>query len=900
MANAHRKIDHRLSGYLKRYGYLKEHLGAILLWPAGCLLLVVVIWGITFSKIAMDHDEAEHDAIAMAVSLSNAYSQQLSRTVDQIDALSLSLKYYWEHSDGKIDLQDQLREGLYPPASDFYVSIIDRNGISIASTLTGPSIDAADRDYFRFHRTHTDESMRIDPSLTVGRRSGRSVIRFTRRLDAKDGSFAGVVSVGVEPGYLASFNDENSLKPRDFISIRHDDGTLLVSEKGVDIRGGQVHLQPPEFTTESGVRRMPADKYKDHEARILAWHKLSGYPLVSYVGLAEEGQYAAQEENAAGYRKIAGIASLALFLAALVGMHFSARLAWRKKQADEVKRTYHLAIDDAREGFYMVSALYAHDSVLQDFVIEDCNERGASLLGYTKRALVGMKISEVNLGQDAQQSLSIYRRAMEFGFYEDEFQFADAKPGQPSWVHRRLVRSQTGLAVTLRDISETKEHEQLLLTMANTDALTGLPNRYWLINFLPTALRSAKNRDGILAILFIDLDNFKNVNDTLGHTMGDKLLRQAAARLKSVLRAEDHVIRLGGDEFTVLLNSVVNQDEVVHVASRITEAFHEAFVILGREMRIGTSIGISMFPDDGEEPDALIQKADIAMYAAKEEGKGTFHFYDQKLYDSIRSKLNAEAELVRAIAENQFEMHYQPRVNTFTGQLTGLEALVRWRSPLRGLIHPSEFIPLAEKNGCIVQLGELVIDQVCAQIAQWQREGEPLVPVSVNISPMQLNVGGVDTLIAGLLKSHGIAPELIEVELTESAMMSESTDVIGQLAAISSLGIKIHLDDFGTGYSSLSRLQEIDMQIIKVDRAFTSRLGTGPEGDILFKTIVLMAKALDMGVIAEGVETEEQLHILRELGCDEVQGYLIAPPLPAADILALMHRQYLLADAVTS
>src|SRR5690606_21796115 len=184
--------------------------------------------------------------------------------------------------------------------------------------------------------------------------------------------------------------------------------------------------------------------------------------------------------------------------------------------------------------------------------------------------------------------------------------------------------------------SETKEHEQLLLTMANTDALTGLPNRYWLINFLPTALRSAKNRDGILAILFIDLDNSKNVNDTLGHTMGDQLLRQAAARLNSVLRAEDHVIRLGGDQFTVLLNSVVNQDEVVHVASRITEVFREAFVILGREMRIGTSIGISMFPDDGEEPDALIQKADIAMYAAKEEGKGTFHFYDQKLYDGIR------------------------------------------------------------------------------------------------------------------------------------------------------------------------------------------------------------------------------------------------------------------------
>lgn len=705
MTNAHRKIDHRLSGYLKKYGYLKAHIGALSLWPAGCLLLALVVWGITLSKIDADQVEAEKNATALAVSLSNAYSEQLARTVEQIDSLSLNLKYYWEHSNGRIDLQDQLREGLYPPASDLYLSIIDRDGTSIASTLGGASINAFDRDYFQFHRTHADPHLRVDPSLDVGRRSGRLVIRFTRRLNASDGSFGGVVSVGVEPAFLASFNDESSLKPHDFISVRHDDGTLLVSEKGRDIRGGQVHLQPPVFTTATGVMRMPAEKYKDHEARILAWHRLPGYPLVSYVGLSEKDLFAAQTETAASYRKIAIAASVLFFIAALIGMHFSSRLAWRKKQADEVRKTYHLAIDDAREGFYMVRAIYADDNVLQDFVIEDCNERGATLLGHSKKTLIGARISAVNLGQDPQQVLSIYRRAMDSGFYEDEFQFVDARPGQPSWVHRRLVRSQTGLAVTLRDISETKEHEQLLMTMANTDALTGLPNRYWLINFLPTALRNAKSRDAILAILFIDLDNFKNVNDTLGHSMGDKLLRQVAARLKSVLRAEDHVIRLGGDEFTVLLNSVANHEEVTHVASRITESFRESFVILGRDMRIGTSIGISMFPKDGVEPDALIQKADIAMYAAKDEGKGTFHFYDQQLYEGIRTKLNAEAELVRAIAENQFEMHYQPRVNAVTGKLTGLEALVRWKHPRRGLILPGEFIPLAEKNGCIVQLG---------------------------------------------------------------------------------------------------------------------------------------------------------------------------------------------------
>ncbi len=899
MTNANRKIDNDVPGkLLTRYAYLRDYFGAILLWPIGCVLLALIVWGITLSKISADKAEAERGATALATSLSNGYSEQLARTIEQIDALTLNLKYYWEHNSGEIDLQDQLRQGLYPPSSDLYLTIINRDGMGVASTLGGPQINVSDRAYFQFHRSHPEAGLRLDPSLSVGRRSGRAVIRFTRRLNNVDGTFAGLVSVGVEPSFLSSFNDENSLKPHDFISVRHDDGSLLVSEKGENIRGGQVHLQPPVFKTDTGVRRMPGEKYKDGEARILAWHRLPGYPLVSYVGLSEKDLYAGQEETATSYRQIASAASLLFLILALGGMHFSSRLAWRKKQADEVRKTYHLAIDDAREGFYMVRALYAEDNVLEDFLIEDCNERGASLVGRSKKTLIGSRISTVNLGQDAQQCLSIYRRAMEIGFYEDEFQFVDAQPGQPSWVHRRLVRSQTGLAVTLRDISETKEHEQLLLTMANTDALTGLPNRYWLINFLPTALRNAKNRDAILAIFFIDLDNFKNVNDTLGHAMGDKLLRLAAARLKSMLRAEDHVIRLGGDEFTVLLNSVVNNEEVVQVAARITESFRESFNLLGREMHVGTSIGISLFPQDGVEPDALIQKADIAMYAAKDEGKGTFHFYDQRLYERIKTRLNAETELVRAIAEGQFLMHYQPRVDTFTGKITGLEALVRWNHPQHGLVPPNEFIPLAEKNGCIIQLGELVIDQVCMQIAQWQQQNEPLVPVSINISPSQLNAGGIDTLIASLLESHGIAPSTIEVELTESAMMSESVDVIGQVAAISKLGIKIHLDDFGTGYSSLSRLQEINMHIIKVDRAFTSKLGIGKEGDILFKTIVLMAKALDMGVIAEGVETEEQLQILRTLSCDEVQGYLISRPLPADEILPLLRRQFLLPQAL--
>jgi diguanylate cyclase (GGDEF)-like protein len=531
--------------------------------------------------------------------------------------------------------------------------------------------------------------------------------------------------------------------------------------------------------------------------------------------------------------------------------------------------------------------------VLSDFVIEDCNSRGASMARESKKTLIGKKLSELPLLQDLHTAFPKFRQAMETGFCEDEFKVNDIDPALPTWVHRRLVRSGAGLAVTLRDISDTKENEQLLVKSANTDPLTGLPNRYWLINSLPGVLKEARNRTTSLAILFIDLDNFKLVNDKLGHAIGDKLLRLAAERLKSLIRTGDEVVRLGGDEFTVLLKSVEHANEVIHVVTRIAQFFAEPFNVANHTLFIGTSIGISLFPEDGTEADVLIQKADIAMYASKAEGKGTYRFYNEELYQRIRSRLDAEEELAVAIEQKQFEMHYQPRVNTLTGEITGLEALVRWAHPTRGTVSPCAFIPMAESTGSIVQLGALILEKVFDQIAQWRIAGEPIVPVSINISPRQLDAGGVDILIKSLLLRHDIPASMIEVELTESAMMSEVPTVIDQVSAIRSFGIKLHLDDFGTGYSSLSRLQEIDMQVVKVDRAFISKLGTSNQADILVRTIVQMAKGLNMEVIAEGVETREQLNLLKGMACDEVQGYLLSRPVSANAVVLLLRQQFL-------
>lgn len=886
MAPSHHSPDSK-----SRHGLLRGSIFSLFLWPIVFLVLLATVWVVALDEISGIRTSAEEDAKLRAQSISRAYSEQLTRSVQQIDSVTLNVKYLWEEKRPELNLQDAVKRGLLPP--QFYITVINRNGMSITSSLGGSPIDVSDRDYFRFHRANHSLDLRVGPQLEIGRRSGKTIIRFTRRLETTNGAFDGVISVGVEPAFLATFNDEGTLNPHDFISIRHDSGALLVSERGVNIRSSQVHVEPPVFKTDHGVMLMDASKYRDKDARMVAWHRLKGYPLVSYAGLSESDVLAGKREAINSYRQFAELCSVLFLLIAAIGTCLSIRMASRKQQADEIRKTYQLAVDEAREGFFTMRALYLEGGTVYDFVIEDCNSRGASMARYSKSSLIGKRLSEFSLLQDLHIALPAFRHAMETGFFEDEFQVSSALPGAPRWVHRRLIRSGKGLAVTLRDISETKESEQLLIKSANTDALTGLPNRYWLINSLPTLLRVAGQRNKAMAVLFIDLDNFKLANDRFGHAVGDKLLKMAAERLSSVIRAGDEVVRLGGDEFTVLLNTIENTAEVERVAGRISEAFNDPFRILGHAMNVGSSIGISLFPEDGADADTLIQKADIAMYASKSDQKGSFRFYNDELYQRIRTKLDAEEELRYAIAKQQFFMVYQPRVDARTGEIRGFEALVRWLHPARGVIAPSQFIAMAESTGCIVPLGKLILESVFKQMAAWQSKGEEPVPVSVNISPRQLDAGGVDQQIKDLLTRYKLSADLIEIELTESVMMSEVPAVLDQIAGIRQMGIKLHLDDFGTGYSSLSRLQEIDMQVIKIDRAFVSRLGSSNQADVLVKTIVLMAKELNMTIIAEGVETVSQLEALQHLDCDEVQGYLIAKPVSVAEASTLLRQRHL-------
>jgi diguanylate cyclase (GGDEF)-like protein len=398
----------------------------------------------------------------------------------------------------------------------------------------------------------------------------------------------------------------------------------------------------------------------------------------------------------------------------------------------------------------------------------------------------------------------------------------------------------------------------------------------------------------MLALLFVDLDDFKNINDTLGHAAGDELLQAVAARLQSMLRPQDNVVRLGGDEFTIILEQVASHADVARVADRIMKSLGAPFSLSGGSSHVvHASIGISVFPHDGNDGEALLKHADIAMYAAKTSGKGHYEFYQPHLSENLVVRLDREQALRTAIERDQFVLYYQPRVDTFSGQLRSMEALVRWRHPEAGIIAPHDFIPMAEDTGLIVPLGELVIRKACAQLAHWKAQHLPVVPVSINVSARQFGQGNLAALFAACMAAHAIDASLIEIEITESCMMGEDHTVTEELAALEALGIKLLVDDFGTGYSSLSQLQRLDLDVLKVDRAFTAQLCDGREGEALFMAILSMAHVLGMTVVAEGVETVDQLRVLQALSCNEVQGYFISPPVPADDIPALMAKRFL-------
>ena len=459
---------------------------------------------------------------------------------------------------------------------------------------------------------------------------------------------------------------------------------------------------------------------------------------------------------------------------------------------------------------------------------------------------------------------------------------------------------------TLQDVTDLHQAEERIWQLAFTDSLTRLPNRELFKDRLDTAIKLAKRHDRQLALLFLDLDNFKRINDTLGHNVGDHLLQATAERLKSSIRANDSVswnkaeepdesiARLGGDEFTVLLPEIQRSEDAANVAERIQVSLSRPLALDGHEIIVTPSIGIAVFPQDGETSETLLKSADMAMYSAKHQGRNLYRFYNAVLNEAAHKRLTMETQLRKAIERNELSLYYQPQLDLPSGRICGVEALARWTNDLLGTVPPVEFISLAEETGLIVPIGEWILRTACRQAKAWGCGcGVDPIPmrIAVNISVLQFVQPGFTGLVAQILEETGLEPVALELEITESLLLKDPEGALRTLWALKNLGVQLAIDDFGTGYSSLSRLKQLPLNRLKIDKGFVSEVDSQPNDAAIATAVIAMAESMGLRVIAEGVESEAQFQFLKAKHCDEIQGYYLSRPLPAAEITTMLHQR---------
>ncbi len=557
----------------------------------------------------------------------------------------------------------------------------------------------------------------------------------------------------------------------------------------------------------------------------------------------------------------------------------------QRVEAEESQRLAAKVFDSSVEGILITDA---HSRIVT------VNHAFTAITGYGIEEAVGKTPAMLRSGKHSEDFYrQMWASLKEAGQWCGEI-WNRRKSGETylEWLTISAVKNDKGettnYVAVFSDITSRKLAEERLNYLANYDALTGLPNRILYMERLALALAHAHRNRKMAAVMFFDLDRFKIVNDTLGHTAGDELLQEVAKRVAACLREDDTVARLGGDEFTVILEGIGNERDVAPVAQKIIDALARPISLGEQEMFITASIGISVYPNDGLDAQTLVKNADAAMYRAKDLGKNNYQFFKVEMNARAFERLTLENRLRRALERNEFELHYQPQVDLGTGQVVGAEALIRWRHPELGLVSPDRFIPIAEETGLILPIGEWVLRTACAQNKAWQNAGLPPLHVAVNISGRQFRQKNLIGMVELILAETGLRPEHLELEITESVIMEQAAETIATIGDMRQLGLHLSIDDFGTGYSSLSYLKRFPIDTLKIDRSFVRDITTDQDDAAIVKAVIALAHSLKLLVIAEGVETAEQLGYLREQGCDEIQGFYFSRPLTVEAFTARM------------
>ncbi len=589
----------------------------------------------------------------------------------------------------------------------------------------------------------------------------------------------------------------------------------------------------------------------------------------------------------------------------LLGIGFIGFFSYRKKvyltelhqQQQELQHEVNKR-NNAEQQLHLTSTVFEYTSeaiIITDAnaLIIDCNQAFTDITGYSLAEIKGKNPSFASSEQhDKVFFKDMWSSINQSGRWSGEI-WDKRKDGEtyPKWLSINEVINAEGdvshYIGVFNDISQIKETEKKLEELAFKDTLTKLPNRKLFYDRLELELKRTKREENSkLALLFIDLDRFKQVNDTLGHHIGDELLKIIAERLLTCIREKDTAARLGGDEFTVIINDIPSSKVAKDIAEKIIQVISIPIMLQGHEHFIGASIGISLYPEDSEEMEILIRNADAAMYHAKDSGRGNYQFFSEQINQRNQRRRELEESLRKAIKNNEFELYYQPQIETIKNKIVGAEALIRWNHPQKGLVSPIEFIPIAEENGMIIEIGEWVFKQSCKHLHKCLDISKEPIPIAINLSAVQFSSKGLIDMINSTLEQEKLPSHLIELEITESAIMENADKAIEIINDITKLGIKISIDDFGTGYSSLAYLKKFAVNKLKIDREFIKDLPHDKEDSVLTSTMIMLANNLELNVIAEGVETKEQVDFLIQHGCSLVQGYYYSKPLPEDKFIA--------------
>ncbi len=779
-----------------------------------------------------------------------------------------------------LDWHEELKTEVSAYSDAASINLFDANGILINSSefWPVPDVNISDREFFKSFKSGT-ESGPIQIELVRGRVSGGWATIVAHKLTGPRGEFIGVVTRTIHPITFEKYFASVALGEGAAISMYRRDGTLLARYPhvenmiGSNVQGSNIY---PYISSPSGRGSTRLTSPIDGQERLASADALRNFPIAIVASLTVNSALADWQEQT---RFLIAIAALSAVVISFMLLFFVRKLL---QQHQTEKQRLDTAINNMSQG------LLLYDSSERLVV---CNQRYISMYGLSPdvvkpglgfRDLVVYRKQTGSFKGDIDAFVTSVRRNVAVGkITHNTVETADGRLIQI--VNQPLKR---GWLTTHEDITERTRAEEQIRHLAHFDALTDLPNRALFHERLRQEIAQT-TPERQLAVLYIDIDEFKSVNDSLGHMIGDELLKSVASRLGACIESADFVARLGGDEFAIVKTGVKDPADVADLATRALEAIRAPYDCLGHQVSSDASIGIALVPQHGTDLDQILKNADMAMYAAKSAGRRTWRFFEPSMDAHVRARRLLETDLRKAIAGEALEVYYQPCLDLQSNRITGCEALIRWRHPERGMISPTEFIPIAEETGLINEIGEWVLTKACSEAASWP----DAISVAVNVSPVQFKSGTLALKVVAALSASGLPAHRLELEITEAVLISDDDAALEVLHQLRAVGVRIALDDFGTGYSSLSYLRRFPFDKIKIDRCFVNDLAEAG-GSSIVQAVVNIAAARHMTTTAEGVETARQQELLRGLGCTEMQGYLFSPPKPAQEVrkILLAHR----------